>query len=68
MIDAICIGIFIFIIYSLFGLIVGAFLDTAYDMDMPVGCMFVWPFIVICISILDCVKIVQILIAHIRRR
>lgn len=68
MAEKICIGIFIFIIYSLFGLVVGMFLDTAYDMDIPVGCMLAWPFIAICISILECVKIVQILIAHIRRR
>lgn len=68
MIDAICSGIFVFILYSLFGLVIGMILDTAYDIDMLLGCVFAWPIIGICIGVLESIKIVRILIVNIKKR
>lgn len=67
MTEKIVLGTFIFFIYLAIGFDIGIFLDTVYDIDIPVGSMFFWPIIVMFVAILDVIKLTRSLIKTIQK-
>lgn len=66
MTEKVVLGTFIFLVYLAFGFAINMFLDTVYDIDIPVGSMFFWPIIVIFVAILDVIKLIRSLIKTIK--
>lgn len=62
MTEKVVLGTFIFLVYLAIGFGIGMFLDTVYDIDVPIGSMFFWPIIVIFVAILDVIKLTRSLI------
>ena len=67
MTEKVVLGTFIFLVYLAIGFVVNMFLDTAYDIDIPVGSMFFWPIIVMFVAILDVIKLTRSLIKTIKK-
>lgn len=66
MTEKVVLGIFIFLVYLAFSFAINMFLDTVYDIDIPVGSMFFWPIIAIFVAILDVIKLIRSLIKTIK--
>lgn len=67
MTEKVVLGTFIFFIYLAIGFGIGMFLDTVYDIDIPIGSMFFWPIIVMFVAILDVIKLTRSLIKTIQK-
>lgn len=67
MTEKVVLGTFIFLVYLAFGFAINMFLDTVYDIDIPVGSMFFWPIIIIFVAILDVIKLTRSLIKTIQK-
>lgn len=59
--------IFLFLCYLSIGFGIAMFLDTAYDIDIPIGSMFFWPIIIMFVAILDVIKLTRSLIKTIQK-
>lgn len=66
MTEKVVLGTFILLVYLVFGFAINMFLDSEYDIDIPVGSMFFWPIIVMFVAILDVIKLTRSLIKTIK--
>lgn len=55
-------------IYLAIGFGIGMFLDTVYDIDIPIGSTFFWPIIIMFVAILDVINLTRSLIKPYRNR
>lgn len=60
--EMIVMSIFLFLCYLSIGFGIAMFLDTSYDIDIPVGSMFFWPIIIIFVAVMDVIKLIRKLI------
>lgn len=65
--EMIVMSIFLFLCYLSIGFGIAMFLDTSYDINIPVGCAFFWPIIAMFVAILDVIKLIRSLIKTIRK-
>ena len=61
MVEIITLGIFLAFIYLSIGFGVGMILDYLYDIDILIGCMLLWPIIILIVAIFELCKLIKVL-------
>ena len=67
MVEIITLGIFLAFIYLSIGFGVGGILDYEYDIDILIGCMLLWPIIILIVAIFELCKFIKVLFKKLTR-